>query len=69
MEEVKLGREPVGLDEGGKEVAVVGLDGALDISICISDKWCLGWCLEWGQDRKFQDLRRPKGGRWLLHEY
>lgn len=65
MEEVRLGQEPVGLDEGGKGVEVVGLDGALELVILESFhrcKWCLGWCLEWGQDRKFQDLRPKAGG-------
>lgn len=32
-EEVKLGQEPVGLDEGGKGGEVVGLDGALELVI------------------------------------
>lgn len=45
MEEIKLGQEPGGLDEGGKGVEAVGLDGALELMILESlhrYKWCLG---------------------------
>lgn len=52
----------MGLEEGGKGVEVIGLDGALELILESSHRytWCLGWCLEWEQDGKFQDLRRPK---------
>lgn len=73
MEEVKLAQELAGLGEGGNGVEVVNQEGALELMILDAEyfhrcKWCLGWCLEWGQD--YRILEDPRSGvRGPLHDY